>query len=41
MIKRHLMSLLLVLLAPGFVATAQDRPGAFPPDVAAEIQAAG
>lgn len=33
------MSLFLVLLAPGFVAIAQDDPRAFPPDVVAEIQA--
>jgi D-alanyl-D-alanine carboxypeptidase len=39
MIKQHLMSLFLVLLAPGFVAAAQDDPGAFPPDVVAAIQA--
>jgi len=39
MTRQHLMSLFLVLLAPGVVATAQGDPGAFPPDVVAEIRA--
>ncbi len=34
-----IVTLLLVMLLPGLIATAQDDPQAFPPDVAAEIQA--
>ncbi len=34
-----ILTLILVTLLPGFVATAQDDPQAFPPDVTAEIQA--
>ena len=35
-----ILTLILVTLLPGLIATAQDDPQAFPPDVAAEIQAA-
>ncbi|MBZ0292943.1 MAG: beta-lactamase family protein [Anaerolineae bacterium] len=35
-----ILTLILVTLLPGFIATAQDDPQPFPPDVAAEIQAA-
>ena len=34
-----ILTLILVTLLPGLIATAQDGPQAFPPDVAAEIQA--
>ncbi len=39
MIKQLILSLTLVILLPGLIATAQDGPQAFPPDVVAEIQA--
>lgn len=39
MIRKLIFSLLLVLPAPGFIATAQEDSRAFPPDVVAEIQA--
>ncbi len=34
-----ILTLILVTLLPGFIVAAQDNPQAFPPDVAAEIQA--
>ena len=34
-----ILTLILVTLLPGLIASAQDDPQAFPPDVAAEIQA--
>ena len=35
-----ILTLILVTLLPGLIVTAQDEPQAFPPDVAAQIQAA-
>ena len=34
-----ILTLILVTLLPGLIASAQDDPQAFPPDIAAEIQA--
>lgn len=39
MIKKLFLSLILMILPPGLIASAQDDPQAFPPDVVAELQA--